>query len=674
MSLKPKLVLMKTWITLGFLLCSLFSFSQKEAPRFGKLTVADLEKKTYSIDSAANAVYLADVGSTEIVGNTKGWFSFEFRRHTRIHILNKNGYDEASIEIPLYSNGTYEEKLENLKATTYNLEDGKIVESKLEKNNVFSEKRSKNLVIKKFTLPNVKEGSIIDFEYRIASDYLYMLQPWSFQGSSPRLWSEYNVSIPQFFEYAFLARGFTKFHINEKKDRNTSFTIRDQSGAERTESYTFRSGITDYRWVQKDVPAFKNEGYTSSLKNYIARIEFQLSALKDPLQYRNLLGSWEGVTKELLNDEDFGKSLDNANNWMADIVKPLLANASTPLEKAKKIFSYVRDNTTCTDHDALYISQPLKNVLKAKNGRVSEINLLMTAMLKYAGVEANPIILSTKDNGFVYTMYPMLSRFNYVICAARIDGKTYYLDASQPQLGFGKLLPDCYNGYARTISTDPSPLLLSSDSLREVKNTTVFIFNDDKGEWSGHIKQSLGDVESYSTRKKVLEKGKEEFFKDLKREYNIDIDIKMPALDSLAQQDLPLGLQYEFTINNNDEDILYINPLLAEAYKENPFKSAERAYPVEMPYAFDETYLLTMEVPKGYTIDELPKPTVVKFNEAGDCKFEYVLSHSNNIISLRSRVQFRRATFEPDEYESLREFFNMIISKQSEQIVFKKKK
>jgi hypothetical protein len=665
---------MKTWVTLVFLLCSLCTFSQKETPRFGKLTNADLEKKIYSIDSSANAVYLADVGNTEIVGNSKGWFSFEFKRHTRIHILNKNGYDEASIEIPLYASGGYEEKLENLKAITYNLENGSMVESKLDKNNVFSEKRSKNLVIKKFTLPNVKEGSIIDFEYRISSDYLTLLQPWSFQGTSPRLWSEYNLSIPQFFEYAFLARGFNQFHINEKKDRTGNFTIHDRSGTERSETYSFRSGVTDYRWVQKDVAAFKKESYTSSFKNYIARIEFQLSALKDPLQYKNLLGSWEGVTKELLNDEDFGKSLDNANNWMGDIVKPLLVNASTPLEKAKKIFGYVRDNTTCTDHDALYISQPLKSVLKAKNGRVSEINLLMTAMLKYAGIEADPIILSTKDNGFVYTMYPMLSRFNYVVCAAKIDGKTYYLDASQPQLGFGKLLPDCYNGYARTINSNPEALVLTSDSLREMKLTNVFITNNEKGEWAGVMKQSLGDFESYSTRKKVLEKGKEEFFKDLKKEYNFDIKIENPALDSLAQHEHPLGIQYDFTINNNDEDILYINPLLAEAYKENPFKSAERAYPVEMPYTFDETYLLTMEVPAGYTVDELPKPTVVKFNEAGDCRFEYVLSQSNNLISLRSRVQFKRSIFDPEEYEVLREFFNMIVSKQSEQIVFKKKK
>lgn len=665
---------MKTWVTLVFLLCSFLCFGQKEPSRFGKLTPADLEKKVYTIDSSANAVYLADVGSTEIIGNNKGWFSFQFRRHTRIHILNKNGYHEASIEIPLWAGSGNEEKLEGLKAVTYNLDNGKIVESKFEKENLFSEKRNRNLTIKKFTLPNVKEGSIIDFEYRITSDYLSLLQPWSFQGSSPRLWSDYTVSIPQFFEYVFLARGSTQFHINDRKPHTSSFSIHESNGAGPSQNYNFNSGVTDYRWVMKDMPSFKEESYTSSSRNYISRIEFQLSALRDPLTFKNLMESWEGVTKDLLEDVDFGRSLDNANYWMGDIVKPLLANASTPLDKARKIFNYVRDNTTCTDHEALYISQPLKSVLKAKNGRVSEINLLLTAMLKYAGIEADPVILSTKENGFVYTMYPMLSRFNYVISAARIDGQTYYLDASHPQLGFGRLLPSCYNGFARAINPNASNIALSSDSLRENKITSVYIYNDDKGKWSGRMKQSLGYFESYSTRKKVAEKGKEEFFKDVKKAYSFDIDIKNPALDSLGQHDLPVGIQYDFALNNNDEDILYINPLFAEGYKENPFKSAERSYPVEMPYTFDEVYVLTMEVPAGYTVDELPKGMKVNFNEAGDCQFEYLVSESNNMISLRSRVQFKRATFEPDEYEVLREFFNMIVKKQSEQIVFKKKK
>ena len=664
---------MKIWATLGLSLCSLLSLAQKEPPRFPKLTPADLENKIYSIDSSANAVILADVGSTEILGNNKGWFSFEYKRHTRIHILTKSGYEEADIQIPLYSSGNYTEKLENLKASTYNLVDGKIVETKFDKDNLFTERRSKTRVVRKFTLPNVKEGSIIDIEYRIQSDYLYTLQPWYFQGENPILWSEYNVTIPQFFDYAFLANGFNKFHINDKKSRRENFTVINSETATSSDRYTFTANVSDHRWVLKDVKGFKAENYTSSLDNYICSIKFQLAAMREPLQYKNFLESWEKVTRDLLEDEDFGRSLDNANNWIGDVVKPLLATATTPLEKAQKIYAYVRDNTTCTNYNAVYISQPLKNVLKSKNGYVSEINLLLTAMLKYAGITAEPVILSTKENGFVYTLYPMISRFNYVVCAATIGDKTYYLDASQPTLGFNRLLPSCYNGLARTVNPQASSLILSSDSLTESKLTSIILSNDEKGKWLGKMRQHVGYFESFNTRKTIKEKGKDEFFKEVKKEYNFDVEIKNPTIDSLNNYDHGLTIQYEFLPETPSENILYINPMFGEGYKENPFKSAERTYPVEMPYTFDQTYLLTMDIPAGYVIDEMPKPAVVKFNEEGECLFEYLISQSNNVISMRSRVKFKRATFQPDEYEVLRAFFDMIVKKQSEQIVFKKK-
>ncbi|MFN3788461.1 MAG: hypothetical protein ACK4SW_08695, partial [Sulfurihydrogenibium azorense] len=168
------------------LFCIQTASSQKISTyKFSKINSEDLKIKVYDIDSNANAIIIADVGESSFVGNVKGWFSISFKRKVRIHILNKNGYNQADFEIPLWVNGSATEKLEELKAVTYNLENGSVTETKLEKNNVFTEKKSKNLSLRKFTLPNVKEGSIIEVEYRINSDFLQNLQPWSYQGSIP---------------------------------------------------------------------------------------------------------------------------------------------------------------------------------------------------------------------------------------------------------------------------------------------------------------------------------------------------------------------------------------------------------------------------------------------------------------------------------------------------------
>jgi hypothetical protein len=219
-----------------------------------------------------------------------------------------------------------------------------------------------------------------------------------------------------------------------------------------------------------------------------------------------------------------------------------------------------------------------------------------------------------------------------------------------------------------------SPIELIADSLMERKNSLIFIINDEKGNLTGTMQQTPGYYESLDLRDRIKEKGQDQLWKDIKKAFVTEIDIRDAKIDSLDKYEYPLGIKYSFDIKEEKEDIIYLNPMFGEGYKENPFKSAERVYPVEMPYAMDETYTMQMDVPQEYIVDELPKQMVVKLNDEGDGVFEYRIAESGGIISFRSRIRFSRAYFVPDEYESLREFFNLIVKKQNEQIVFKKKK
>ena len=118
--------------------------------------------------------------------------------------------------------------------------------------------------------------------------------------------------------------------------------------------------------------------------------------------------------------------------------------------------------------------------------------------------------------------------------------------------------------------------------------------------------------------------------------------------------------------------MLYINPMMGEATKENYFKSAQRFYPVEMPYAMDEVYVFNLEVPEGYEVEELPKSARVSLNET-DGMFEYLVDKSEGHIRLMSHIKLNKATFLPDEYDSLRQWFGYIVKKHAEQVVLKKK-
>lgn len=659
------------------LLVSAFLHAQDKPPvKFGKISPADFDVKAPSYDTAAEAVVVADIASSEFVGNVKGWFTLEFKHFKRIKILNKKGFDAATIEIPLFGTNSYGQRLEGLKAYTYNLENGKVVETKLDDKSIFVDKVNKYLSQKKFTFPALKEGSIIEYTYTLESDFFNNLRPWAFQGIYPCMYSEYNVSIPNFFQYVTLTQGFLPFKRSAPSSRSVTFHLTIPGGADRDETRNITDEVVETKYTMKDIPSFKAERYTTSASNYISKIEFQLARYSFPNSMpKDKMGNWFSLCQGLMKDEDFGADLNSNNGWMDDEIKNLARGAASPLDQAKKIYAYVRDNFTCTSHGALYTSNPIKTVFKNRNGNEADLNLLLVAMLKHDHLNADPVILSTRSNGFTNEIYPLISRFNYVVVKLDIDSSTYYLDASQPWEGFGHLPQYCYNGHARVVNPDsPQPVYFEADSLREKSMTTVFFSNEaGKGLLSGRVVSTKSYIESSDIREKVRDKGEKEFFKGVQTAYPAEWEISNSSIDSLKMIDDPVTVNYDVKLKSDGEDIVYFNPMMSDGYKENPFKAAERVYPVEMPCGFDETFVLNMEIPDGYVVDELPKSTKVTFNE-DEGFFEYLIAKDDNGIQFRSRIQLKKANFKPEDYGTLRDFFAFVVKKQSEQIVFKKKK
>ncbi|GAB4091255.1 hypothetical protein [Flaviaesturariibacter terrae] len=627
--------------------------------KFKKIDAAMLQQKVYSIDSGAHAVVLADVGATNIDLN-RGRYAVEYSRHLRIHILDKTAYNEASIQVPLYKDryGNSVNSIDDIKAVSYNLVDGKVVETKMTKDAIFTEKAYRYEDVAKFTLPAVREGTIIDVQYKIYSAYGLGIRGWTFQGKLPRLWSEYTAAIPQFTEFQIINKGYLDVELSNEQ-RTVMFG---------QTQITFN----DHRWVARDVPAFEFEGFVASPLNYLSRVEFHLVALQPPLQPQRLTTSWTAATRSLLEDEGFGNQFDMGNGWLNDAMAPMMKGS--PLDQARAIYAHVRDAITCDGRDGIYLSQSVKDVFKKGAGTVADVNLLLTTMLLHAKLDASPVLLSTRENGFVYSSIPMLDRFNYVVVALKIDDQTYYLDASKPRLGFGRLLPECYNGMARIINHSAEAVMLVADSLREKSVSFVQLNADGHKGWKGTVQQVQGYSDSYDSRKTVQDKGRDAYYASLKKEFPMEVTISNAQIDSLTKFEEPVGLRYDISVPGGNEDILYINPMMNVALKENPFRSAERIYPVEMPYTIDQTYILRLEIPEGYVVDELPKPVRVNLNERNEASYLYMVSEADGVISLRSQIRFDRANYQPDEYEVLREFYTMILAKQHEQIVLKKKK
>ncbi len=670
---------MKLFFTIAAISFAAVSFSQ-DIPniKFGKIDEAVFKNRSYPIDTGAAAVVLADIGSTQVKGNSKGSVSLEFRYFRRIQILKKSAYDKATVQIPLYTDGEFEENLSDIKAVTYNLENGKIVESKLNpKSSVFREKINKNRVIKKFTLPNVKEGSVLEIEYKLTSDFLFNIQPWAFQSDIPHLWSQYTVTIPQFLDYMVITQSDLPFYLNEQKQRQGNFMVEIPKevykGVTATDRVDITCAVADFRWAIKDVPAFREEAYTTSPDNYVAKLEFQLAGFLPPFTERKVMTTWPDLTTQLLKRADFGGQLVNNDSWLPDLVKKTVAGAATQEERARKIYENIRDHITCTSYNQLLVEVSLEKAVKNNNGGVAEINLLLTAMLRHAGIKAEPVILSTRGHAFVLEEYPVVMPFNYVICKATVDGKELFLDASRPRFGFGKLHYDCYNGQARVVNEAATLVNLGADQLKEREQTSLFLYKEKGGKWTGYANKQYGYFASDLLRQKMGSSGNRALQNELTAGYGGELTIDSLEIGSLSNFDEPLTAQYIIRNETDAEDIIYFNPVLGDRIKENPFKSAERKYPVEMPYTINELYTLSMEIPDGYLVDELPKSVNLLLNPKKEGVFEYTISKSTTHVTLNYKLELNRAVFFPAEYNLLREFYKSVVGKLEEQVVFKKK-
>lgn len=651
---------------------ALSSSAQKTAFKFQDITPKDFEPKLYSIDSSAQAVILYDGGSAKYVGDDAQWFNIIYTYKKRVRLLNKNAFDLATVEIPLWKDDRTEDKIEKLEAYTYTLENGSVVKTELDKESLLKDKVSKNVTVQKFTFPNLKEGCIIEYTYSVMSPNSYHLKSWKFQDSYPVLKSEYDVSIPTLFNFISVANGYYDLKPKIASTDIETFYLRSpsESAFSRSESFTYKATVVYYKWSLDNLPALKKESYTTTLENHISKIDFQLKSLDYPdAPPKPMMATWGGLVTELMKNEQFGASLSDKNGWMEDDLASLLVKKDN-LATAKNIYKYVRDNFSCTDHDAIEMTGPLKKAYLARKGNVAEVNLVLIAMLRKAGIAADPVLLSTRDNGVANEQYPLINKFNYVIARTMLGDKEVLLDASQKKLGFNQLPVYCYNGSGRIISEMPFLVTLSSDSLNESKFTSILLNNDDAGKkMTGTFVSNLGPVESYNLRTELASSGKNEYFKKIKAGFT-DTEITNEALDSLNNPDENISVGYDFS-TKFDEDIIYYNPLMGEAYKTNPFTALTRNYPVEMPFKIDELIVLNMEIPSGYKIDELPKSVRLNLNET-EGVFEYIVKSDSKMIQLKCSIQLNKANFEPEDYETLRDFFAYIVKKESEQFVFKK--
>jgi hypothetical protein len=672
-----------------FLVLTLFLFAQslsaqKPPSKFGEVSMEDMKMTVYPMDSSAEAVVLVDYGNSTIsYEQTKG-FQLFYERLWRLKVLKKEGLNWADFSIPLYHVSNLEEKITSLKAVTYNLENGKLIETKTKSDSYIKQEYDENRSFTKVAWTNVKEGSIIEISYKITSDFLFNFQDWTFQTKIPTRWSEYRARIPQYFNYEKYMQGYLPLYITEQEVLHNSFTVNyttrtggagftPVSSSMDQEKVDYNDNV--YRWAVKDVPAFKLEPYMTSSLDYISAINFELSFTNFTHEFANpgmkqYMGSWDDISKAYWKKVGL---MITGNNSLKNQTEEITSGLTTPEQKVSAIFNFVRQNVLWNGEDRKYPNDSPKKIIEDKKGNSSDINILLCSMLEKAEINVRPVLLSTRDHGFVRESFPVSTQFNYVVSCVKLGDKNILLDATQKLLPIGMLPEKCLNGSGLVVSADSFEWIDLQPTIRSKESYNFDLTLTDAGELKGSLKLENTGYNASDARKKYFEKDEKGYVRGLNRGRSWSIE--KSEFVNLKDFQLPFQERHDLTISEHLTEAgntIYLSPFMVSNWNENPFRQEKRIYPVDFGHPFDEIYIAKITIPENYVIDELPKSKAMMLPEKA-ARYSYNIAQSGNTITIGSTLSINKSLFLQAEYPNLREFYNQMIAKQSEQIVLKRK-
>lgn len=624
-----------------------------------RVTLGDIEGKTFSKDSTANALIVYEEGKSYI---HKSDYDLITEAKHKVKILNKEGFDNATIEIHLYNDKTRYQRIDNILATTYNKIGDEVVKTKLEEKNIFKEKYDENHTLIKFTLPNIKEGSIFTYSYTIISPFTSSYPGWHFQGDIPKLYSEYNPSIPGNWEYNIKLVGGQKLAINESEVEKNCLTV-------------FNGGTShcfNAKYAMKDIPAFIEEDYMTSKSNYLIRVDYDLKTFRgfDGL-VKDYTKSWKTVDKELKTHAKIGKQL-NKSTQLKDFPNLSLINGDDSLKKAKTIYEFIQNNYAWDEEYSIFRKTSIKDLINTKSGNIASINILLHNLLKESGVNVKPILLSTRGNGFPTKIFPVIYDFNYLIIQATINDKTYLLDATDKFLNFGEIPFKCLNEYGRLLDFKNGSDWIE---LKPNKNSNTFyqakLHFDDNGVLIGNIKSKRTGYHALSKRKSYF-KNKSSYLDKLENTFPyIEISDFEVTSEGATSEDYKENYNIEYNFDEAGNNI-YLNPFFVNFFSENPFKLQQRTYPIDFGYKDTYFYMFKLEIGENYKVIEMPKNLNLSLpNDAGQILFS--ANQLANTLNLTLKINFKKSKYDAEYYPFLKEFMNKIVNIQNNSIILLEK-
>lgn len=640
--------------------------------QLGKVTIEELQEKRHPKDTSAVAAVLFKKAKTSFGYKETGFFAIHEVIY-RIKIYKKEGLKWANFEVPYYIG--YEElnpdKLKFSNAATYNLQDGKIVKTKLESEGTFVQKVDKNWKVGKITLPNGGVGSVIEFKYVHISDNLFKFPDMELQYDIPLDFFEYITQIPEVYIYKTILKGFLEVESNTKL-ANGSISYSNKIGNGNS-VLSFKQFNSTYK--AKDIPAIKEEEFVDNLSNYTSKIQQELERIRyTDKPDKDYSITWEGVAKTIYKEKEFGAELQKGR-YFIPMARTCVESKTTEVEKMEAIFKHVQDRMNWNGENGVYADQTVEKAYESATGNAAEINFVLLNMLKIVGLNANPVLVSTIGHGIPY--YPGRTGFNYVIALVNINGKRYLLDAANKFTTTTVFSTKLLNWTGRLIKEDGNSEEVQMTDISQSKNLVALVVKlEPQGNIHGNYKSQKTDFAALDFRERYADWTHEANIERIESQFKGITINNYVLVNGKGDNTKPVTESYDFEFEHAFDVIQgkwYIKPLLFLRSLKNPFTEQERKLPIYFGPVETERFIVNIEIPEGYTVENLPKSIIINAQDKL-ASFSYLSKQEGKMIQIIITNQINKVKVDSVYYEVVKSFFQQFIEKLNENIVLSKVK
>lgn len=633
LSIRPLFILLLSIVSF-----QVFSQSEKilKMPKFGEIDPIHLLMTTYEKDTAASAVILLDDGH---LGREQGTGRFYLDYHTQVKILTAEGFNFADVSVP------YERRsgLKNVEAAIHNLKNGEIVTRMIDKDMMMTQEVVDKERQLKIAFPDVAVGSIIEYSYTVYAESPFEFLPWYFQSKkAPVMLSTFSIKFTRSSELL--------------KPRLYGYVGID--GYEQT---------SDNRVVlaMRDLPIFEEEAHVRNIKDHYSKVDYEYID-----SYAN---DWPSLMQKMLKMKDLGATIKKLNT-IKDIY-PESKGWKADEPSLKDIHTYVANHFRWDRYISLTFTDKPAKVWETAEGNSADINLTLLMFLKKAGFQADPVFLSTSDHGMINRAYPTFSQFNNVVVRVFVEGKQILVDATSEHRPYNILPSYCLNDSGLVIRKgEPEWISMSVNKEKSVQSVSVDYEVRESGLITGSGVIRSPGVTGTSLRQDLINSYGDELEEGLQSRLD-GLELSNVEHSGIEETYAPVSRSFDFTTSSFSDAIggrVFLTPIVVKEIETNPFQPDSRKLLVEFLMQAHKRYVFGITIPEGYEIEEFPK-SVKYVLPGGAGYYSYLSEKTENGLQIMVLFVIKKLVFNQLEYLNLREMFSLILAKQEERIVLKKK-